>query len=58
MGLVEQFRPTMETVLIFLQYVKYEGTKDQLVIGDKMTGFSYSLWPDNSLIRAEKVVQP
>ena len=55
---VGKFRPTMEIVLIFLECVRSEGVKDQLVIGGKMTGIMDSILPDNLSIQAEKIVRP
>ena len=48
----------MEIVLIFLESVRGEGAKDQLVIGDKMAGITDSISPDNPSIRAEKIIRP
>ena len=52
-----KFCPTMEIVLIFLECVRGEGAKDQLVVGDKMTGITDSILPDNPSIRAKKIVR-
>ena len=48
------FRSIMDIVLIFLEYVRVEGAKDQLVIGDKMARITDSISPDNPSIRAEE----
>ena len=50
-----EFCPTMEIVLIFLEFVKGEGAKNQLVVGDKMVGITDSISPNNLLIQTEKI---
>ena len=58
MDLMGRFRPTKEIILILLKFVRGEGTKDQLMIGDKMKGITDSILPDKPSIRANKIVQP
>ena len=43
---MEKFCPTMEIVLIFLECVRDEGTKDQFVSSDKITGITDYISPD------------
>jgi len=55
---VGKFCSTMKIVLIFLECVRGEGTKDQLMISDKMARMPDSKSPDNPSIRAEKIIRP
>ena len=57
-GPVGEFSPTMEIVPIFLECVRDEGATDQFVIGDKVTRITNCISPDNSSIRAEKIIRP
>ena len=47
---------TIEIALIFLECVRDEGAIDQMMISDKVARISNCISPDNSTIRAEKVV--
>ena len=52
-----KFCSTMEIVLIFLESVRGEGAKDQLMVDDKMAGITDSILLDNPSIQAEIIVQ-
>ena len=56
-GPVGKFSPTMKIVLVFLECVRDEGATDQFVIGDKVARITNCISPDNSSIRAEKIVR-
>ena len=49
---------TIEIALVFLECVRDEGATDQMVIGDKVARISNCISPDNSTIRAEKIIGP
>ena len=53
-----KFSSTMKIALVFLECVRDEGATDQFVISDKVTRITNCISPDNSSIRAEKIIGP
>ena len=49
---------TIKIALVFLECVRDEGAIDQMVVGDKVARISNCISPDNSTIRAEKIIGP
>ena len=49
---------TVEVALVFLECVRDEGATNQMVVGDKVARISNCISPDNSTIRAEKIIRP
>ena len=57
-GPVGKSSSTIKIALVFLECVRDEGATNQTMVGDKVARISNCISPDNSSIRAEKIIRP